>query len=79
MRPFHPPLRLSIFYGSRDQRPPGSLLPKSKYTGNEVAVRPGFLGGPRGTHLIYAGNYYARGPHIIYAGNKGAAHYMQFT
>jgi hypothetical protein len=36
MRPFHPPLRLSIFYGSRDQRPPGSLLPKSKYPGNEV-------------------------------------------
>jgi hypothetical protein len=40
MRPFHPPLRLSIFYGSRDQRPPGSLLPKSKYPGNEVAILP---------------------------------------
>jgi hypothetical protein len=37
MRPFHPPLRQPIFYGSRDQRPPGSLLPKSKYPGNEVA------------------------------------------
>jgi hypothetical protein len=42
MRPFHPPLRLSIFYGSRDQRPPGSLLPKSKYPGNEVASYPGY-------------------------------------
>ena len=33
---FHPPLRLSIFYGSRDQPRPGSLLPKSKEPGNEV-------------------------------------------
>jgi hypothetical protein len=38
---FHPPLRLSIFYGSRDQPRPGSLLPKSKEPGNEVASLPG--------------------------------------
>jgi hypothetical protein len=35
-RLFHPPLGLSIFYGSRDQLRPGSLLPKSKEPGNEV-------------------------------------------
>ena len=42
MRLFHPPLGLSIFYGSRDQLRPGSLLPKSKEPGNEVAhIVPG--------------------------------------
>jgi hypothetical protein len=38
MRLFHPPLGLSIFYGSRDQPRPGSLLHKRKEPGNEVAV-----------------------------------------
>jgi hypothetical protein len=37
MRLFHPPLRLSIFYGSRDQLRPGSLLHKRKEPWNEVA------------------------------------------
>ena len=37
MRLFHPPLGLSIFYGSRDQLRPGSLLHKRKEPGNEVA------------------------------------------
>jgi hypothetical protein len=36
MRLFHPPLGLSIFYGSRDQLRPGSLLHKRKEPGNEV-------------------------------------------
>ena len=35
---FHPPLRLSIFYGSRDQPRPGSYLKKREEPGNEVAV-----------------------------------------
>jgi hypothetical protein len=37
MRLFHPPLRLSIFYGSRDQPRPGSFLKKREEPGNEVA------------------------------------------
>ena len=37
MRLFHPPLGLSIFYGSRDQLRPGSLLHTRKELGNEVA------------------------------------------
>jgi hypothetical protein len=41
MRLFHPPLGLSIFYGSRDQLRPGSLLPKSKEPGNEVGCNCG--------------------------------------
>jgi hypothetical protein len=36
MRLFHPPPWATIFYGSRDQRPPGSLLHKRKEPGNEV-------------------------------------------
>jgi hypothetical protein len=36
MRLFHPPLRLSIFYGSRDQPRPGSYLNKREEPGNEV-------------------------------------------
>ena len=36
MRLFHPPPRISIFYGSRDQLRPGSLLHKRKEPGNEV-------------------------------------------
>ena len=36
MRLFHPPLRLSIFYGSRDQPRPGSFLKKREEPGNEV-------------------------------------------
>ena len=35
---FHPPLRLSIFYGSRDQLRPGSFLHKKNESGNEVAL-----------------------------------------
>ena len=38
MRLFHPPLRISICYGSRDQLRPGSLLHKRKEPGNEVAL-----------------------------------------
>jgi hypothetical protein len=38
MRLFHPPLRLSILYGSRDQLRPGSFLHKRKEPGNEVAI-----------------------------------------
>ena len=41
MRLFHPPLGLSIFYGSRDQLRPGSLLHKRKEPGNEVGILPG--------------------------------------
>jgi hypothetical protein len=41
MRLFHPPLGLSIFYGSRDQLRPGSLLHKRKEPGNEVATYTG--------------------------------------
>ena len=40
MRLFHPPLGLSIFYGSRDQLRPGSLLHKRKEPGNEVVSPP---------------------------------------
>jgi hypothetical protein len=36
---FHPPLRLSIFYGSRDQPRPGSFLKKREEPGNEVAIK----------------------------------------
>ena len=32
------------FSRSRDQRPPGSLLPKSKYPGNEVGAWEGIMG-----------------------------------
>jgi hypothetical protein len=39
MRLFHPPLGLSIFYGSRDQLRPGSLLHKRKEPGNEVGTK----------------------------------------
>jgi hypothetical protein len=35
---FHPPLRLSIFYGSRDQLRPGSFLHKREEPKNEVAI-----------------------------------------
>jgi hypothetical protein len=38
MRLFHPPLRLSIFYGSRDQPRPGSFLKKREEPGNEVVT-----------------------------------------
>jgi hypothetical protein len=38
MRLFHPPLRLSIFYVSRDQPRPGSFLKKREEPGNEVDV-----------------------------------------
>ena len=38
---FHPPLRLSIFYWSRDQPRPGSYLKKREEPGNEVAPQPG--------------------------------------
>ena len=38
MRLFHPPLRLSIFYGSRDQPGPGSFLKKREEPGNEFAL-----------------------------------------
>jgi hypothetical protein len=37
MRLVHPPLRLSIFYGSRDQPRPGSFLKQREEPGNEVA------------------------------------------
>ena len=43
MRLFHPPLRLSIFYGSRDQPRPGSFLKKREEPGNEVALGIGFI------------------------------------
>ena len=36
MKLFHPPLRLSIFYVSRDQPRPGSFLKKREEPGNEV-------------------------------------------
>jgi hypothetical protein len=35
---FPSPPWATIFYGSRDQRPPGSLLPKRKVPGYEVEV-----------------------------------------
>jgi hypothetical protein len=35
---FHPPLRLSIFYGSRDQPRPGSFLKKREEPGNEAGL-----------------------------------------
>jgi hypothetical protein len=38
MRLFHSPLRLSIFYGSRDQLRPGSFLQKREEPGNEVGI-----------------------------------------
>jgi hypothetical protein len=44
MRLFHPPLRISIFYGSRDKLQPGSLLHKRKEPWNEVADYLGFDG-----------------------------------
>jgi hypothetical protein len=34
----HPPLRLSIFYVSRDQPRPGSFLKKREEPGNEVTI-----------------------------------------
>jgi hypothetical protein len=37
---FHPPLRLSIFYWSRDQPRPGSYLKKREEPGNEVGPAP---------------------------------------
>jgi hypothetical protein len=37
---FHPPLRLSIFYRSRDQPRPGSFLKKREEPGNEVGSLP---------------------------------------
>jgi hypothetical protein len=39
---FHPPLRLSIFYWSRDQPRPGSYLKKGEEPGNEVGNRAGW-------------------------------------
>jgi hypothetical protein len=41
MRLFHPPLRLSIFYGSRDQLRPGFFLHKRNEPGNEVVSQLG--------------------------------------
>jgi hypothetical protein len=38
VRLFHSPLRLSIFYGSRDQLRPGSFLQKREEPGNEVGI-----------------------------------------
>jgi hypothetical protein len=40
---FHPPLRLSIFYWSRDQPRPGSYLEKREEPGNEVGFVFEFL------------------------------------
>ena len=67
MRLFHPPLGLSIFYGSRDQLRPGSLLHKRKEPGNEVARRGALAKSISNWHLIgYNEGYCSNNVYIFY-------------